>query len=89
MPSLLINAIALGLLLLKAYAAVDCLRRPAAAFVAYGKLNKPAWLAITLVAVAFHLLLYPDIISIFSIAGTVAAIVYIVDVKPAVSGAGS
>jgi hypothetical protein len=82
---LLLWVVAVGLLVLKVYAFVDCLRQPQGAFPAHGKLTKPAWLAITGVAALLVLAQgYP--LGILSIAGTVAAIVYFVDVKPAVSG---
>jgi hypothetical protein len=83
--NLILSVVGLGLLVLKVYAFIDCLRRPAAAFVAYGKLTKPAWLAITGAAALFQLL-FGGALGLFSIVGTVAAIVYLVDVKPAVSG---
>ncbi len=82
---LLLSAVSLVLLSLKAYAFVDCLRHPAPAFVAFGKLTKPAWLAITGVATVLQLL-FGNPIGLFSIVGTIAAIVYLVDVKPAVAG---
>jgi len=76
----LMSLVSLGLFVLKAYALVDCAMRPAAAFEAQGKLKKVIWLGILVLAVLFggHGLL--------GIAGTVAAIVYLVDVKPAVTG---
>ena len=85
MASLLLGVIGIALLGMKIYAFADCVRRPAAAFPAYGKLSKPAWLAITALAVLTALTLNP--IGLLSLAGTVGAIVYLVDVKPAVSGA--
>lgn len=83
--NLLLTGISLFLLVMKAYAFVDCARRPAGAFVAFNKLTKPAWLAITGVAAVLQLLVTSPI-GLFSIVGTVAAIVYLVDVKPAVAG---
>jgi hypothetical protein len=82
---LLLWVLSVGLLALKGYALVDCARRPAGPFVAYGKLSKPAWLAITGVAALLQLV-FGGVIGLLSLAGTVAAIVYVVDVKPAVSG---
>jgi hypothetical protein len=85
--SLILTAIAIGLLVLKAYAFLDCTRRPAGAFSAFGKLSKPAWLAITGVSAVLQLLFaYP--LGLLSVIGTVASIVYLVDVKPAVTGTG-
>ena len=79
---LLLTVLGLGLLALKAWALIDCATRPKAAFEVHGKLNKLAWVAILALAV----LLNGNVIGIFGIAGTVAAIVYLVDVRPAVSG---
>ena len=82
---LLLWVLSVVLLVLKGYAFLDCTRRPAGAFEAFGKLTKPAWLAITGVAALLQLLV-GGVIGILSLVGTVAAIVYVVDVKPAVSG---
>lgn len=76
----LMSLVSLGLFVLKAYALVDCAMRPAAAFEAHGKLSKAAWVVILVLAVLFGGL------GLLGIAGTVAAIVYLVDVKPAVTG---
>jgi len=69
-----------------AYALVDALRRPAAAFVAHGKLTKPIWCAILAVATLVSL---GGFISLFGSIALVAGIVYLVDVKPAVTGTSS
>lgn len=82
---LLLWAVGLGLLVLKVYAFVDCLRQPDAAFPAHGKLTKPIWLAITGFAALFQLA-FGGALGLLPIIGTVAAIVYFADVKPAVSG---
>jgi hypothetical protein len=83
--NLLLSTLALGLLVLKVYAFVDCLRRPEAAFVAHGKLTKPAWLAITGIAALLQLA-FGGVLGLLPALGAVAAIVYLVDVRPAVSG---
>ncbi|MCW2542640.1 MAG: uncharacterized protein JWM40_192 [Frankiales bacterium] len=77
--------ISLGLLILKVYAFVDCARQPAGSFVALGKLTKPAWLGITAVSAVFQFV-SSNPVGLLSVVGTVASIVYLVDVKPAVSG---
>lgn len=82
---LLLWVVGLGLLVLKIYAFVDCLRQTDGAFPAHSKLTKPAWLAITGIGALLQVYL-GGVFGILSIAGTVAAIVYLVDVKPAVSG---
>jgi hypothetical protein len=74
--------LSLGLLVLKVWAVVDCITRPAAAFELQNKLTKVAWLVILVLAVLFN-----SALGILGIAGTIAAIVYLVDVRPAVSGA--
>lgn len=79
----LLLLIGLGLLVLKVWALVDCATRPAAAFELHNKLTKVAWLVILVLAVVLG---GTGVLSLFGIAGTVAAIVYLVDVRPAVSG---
>ena len=79
----LLLLVGLGVLVLKVWALVDCATRPAAAFELHNKLTKVAWLIILVLAV---ILGGTGVLSLFGIAGTVAAIVYLVDVRPAVSG---
>jgi hypothetical protein len=81
---LLLDAIWLGTLVLKVWALVDCVTRPTPAFPLHNKLTKPAWLAILAIAVLAGVTSGP--LGLLGIAGTIAAIVYLVDVKPAVSG---
>ena len=78
----LLAAISVAVLVLHAWALVDCITRPANAFEAAGKLTKPAWLAITGIALGLGLLFSP--IGLFGLVATVASIVYLVDVRPAV-----
>ncbi|MGI9092395.1 MAG: DUF2516 family protein [Mycobacteriales bacterium] len=77
----LLAVVGYGCLGLELWAIVDCVVRPTAGFVAAGKLTKPAWLAITIIA-AFVTYLFG--VLGFGIAGVIAAIVYLVDVRPAV-----
>jgi cobalamin synthase len=65
-------------------ALVDCSRRPAPSFEAAGKLDKQKW---TLILVAA--LVLPLLVGFFLLPAIAATIVYFVDVKPAVSEAGS
>ncbi len=76
----LMSLISLGLLVLKVWALVDCITRPAPAFELHNKLTKVAWIVILALASVF------GGVGILGIAGTVAAIVYLVDVRPVVSG---
>jgi len=70
---------------LTVWAFVDALVRPANGFVATGKLTKPAWLAITgLAAVILYLTKNP--IALLGLPAVIAAVVYLVDVRPAVRG---
>lgn len=78
---LLMVGIFYALLAVKAWALVDAALRPAPAFVAAGKLTKPIWLAILGAALLFGLL---GAFNLLGLVGTVAAIVYLVDVRPAV-----
>jgi hypothetical protein len=84
----LLTVLSLGLLVLKLWALVDCATRPAAAFEIHGKLTKQNWLIILAVTVLLAVL-FPQVLNLFSIVGTVAAIVYLVDGRPAVSGSSS
>lgn len=78
----LIWAIDIAVLVLQVWAVLDCVTRPTEAFVAAGKLTKPAWLAITVVGLLLGLITLP--FQLFGIVATVASIVYLVDVRPAV-----
>ena len=78
--------ITIGCVITCLMALVDAVRRPAAAFLAHGKLTKPIWLGILLVAT---LVCFGGLVSFFGSIGLVAAIVYLVDVKPALSGTSS
>lgn len=82
----LLSLIHLAVLVVTVYALVDCARRPAAAFVAHGKQTKQIWVAILGVALVVSLTL--GFLSFLGTIAVVAAIVYLVDVKPAVSGSG-
>lgn len=75
---------ALGLLAVKIWAFVDALSRPAQAYVAAEKLTKQGWLVILGLTVAASLV-WSSPLGIFSIIGTVAAFVYLLDAKPALA----
>lgn len=70
---------------LTVWAFVDALIRPAVGFVAAGKLTKPAWAAITGLA-ALVIWWQQGPLSFFGLPAVVAAVVYLVDVRPAVRG---
>jgi hypothetical protein len=70
---------------LTVWAFIDALVRPAAGFVAAGKLTKPGWAAITgLAAVIIWWQQSP--LTFLGLPAVIAAIVYLVDVRPAVRG---
>ncbi len=73
-----------GTLALALWAFVDALVRPASGFVATGKLTKPTWLAITGLAVLVIYFFTP--MSFLGLPAIIGAIVYLVDVRPAVRG---
>lgn len=68
----------------KVWALIDALMRPAAAYVAAGKLTKQGWLLILGLTVVTSLL-WGSPLGLFSIVGTVAAFVYLLDAKPALA----
>lgn len=79
---LLLDLLFYGCLAIQAWAAIDCLTRPTAAFTAAEKLTKPAWLGITIGAVLIGYL--TERIGFFGLVTMVASLVYLVDVRPAV-----
>jgi uncharacterized protein DUF2516 len=79
---MLIKTLTIGTLILAVWALIDAAIRPTPTYVSAGKLTKPAWLAITGASVALALL-FP-LLSMFRLAGLVASIVYLVDVRPAI-----
>jgi hypothetical protein len=79
----LLSLLTLGALVLKVWALADAVYRPAPAYLAAGKLTKLAWVAILAVAV---LLTGGDVLGLLGLVSVVAAIVYLVDVRPAVRG---
>ena len=74
----------LVLAIVKVWALVDALIRPAPAFPAADKLTKAAWLWILGLGLAAHLV-WASPIGLLSIAGTIAAFVYLLDVRPSVA----
>ena len=81
---LLLDGLHYGTLALALWALVDAIIRPANAYTAASKLNKPAWCGITALAVVFAQLAPP--LTMFWLVASVAAAVYLVDVRPAVRG---
>ena len=68
-----------GIILVKLFALIDAATRPAAGFVYHDKKTKPFWLLVLTLA------LVTSYIGFLSIIGLVAALVYLVDVRPALA----
>jgi Protein of unknown function (DUF2516) len=83
---LLISLLNLAVLVLVVWALADAATRPAPAFVAAGKQTKQVWLAILGVCLLLCLLGAGRFLGFFGFVIAVAAIVYLVDVRPAVRG---
>ena len=78
-----------ALLGIKVFALVDALRYTNNHYVSAGKRSRTLWLVLTGLSLAFHLI--TNVLDLVSLAGTIASIVYLVDVRPAlqqVSGRG-
>jgi hypothetical protein len=79
--NLVLLAVWVILLGVKGFAFIDCVRRPTQAFPAVGKQSKVLWMALT--GVAFLTGLLPNMtLNLIGIAGAVAALVYLFDVRP-------
>ena len=76
-------AVSLVLFGLKGFCFVDAVVRPSAAYTAADKNRKEFWVLVLAVAVVAHLLSWGPL-GILNLAGTVAACVYALDVRPAV-----
>jgi hypothetical protein len=74
--------ISLVLLVVKAFALLDALRRPAEAYIAADKQSKNMWLVLLGLALVAHVLL-GGALGLLNLAGTVAALVYLADARPA------
>jgi hypothetical protein len=83
-----ISLVFLALTVVKLWALVDAITRPAAAFPAADKQTKNLWLTLLGLAVATDVFFVTGALGLFMLAGTVASLVYIVDVRPAVRAIG-
>ena len=80
-------AVILVAVAVKAFAFINALLWPAASYATANKLTKPAWLAILGLGFAAQLLLIQaSPINPIHLIASIAAIVFLVDVRPAVSG---
>ena len=82
LQSTLLTVLTLVVFALQAWAFVDASVRRPDAYLAADKLTKPAWMIILGIAVVAHMLIWNPF-SFLNLAGAVAAIVYLVDARPA------
>jgi hypothetical protein len=75
--------LSVAILVVKAAALIDCIRVPERAFVAAGKQTKTLWTVILVVAVV------TSVAGLLTVLGLIAALVYLLDVRPAVRGGSS
>jgi hypothetical protein len=85
LPSFISLIVEVALLAVKLFALIDALRYPADAYRAAGKWTKQGW--VILLAVAVVLQLAPGLVplALVGLALTIAAFVYLADVRPALS----
>lgn len=78
----------LAIFALTVWALIDAARRPAGAFIAAGKRTKQLWLIVLGVSTGVSLIALPPLgaLRFLALLAAVAAVVYLVDVRPAVSG---
>jgi hypothetical protein len=70
---------------LKLWALVDCFRHPDAAYRAADRLTRTLWIVILIACIALHL--WVGGLAWGGLAGTVVALVYLLDVRPRVRAA--
>ena len=76
----LMTIISIALFAAKGFALVDCVARPTAKFTYIETLPKQTWLIILVLTVLAHLVWW-DPLSILNLVGTVAALVYLAQVR--------
>lgn len=74
------------LLGVKVFALADCVTHKDAAFVAADKQNKALWMVLLVVFLVVHVLLFGSALHLLNLIGTVVALVYLADVRPALRG---
>jgi hypothetical protein len=80
-PDLIMAVVSLGMFVAQAVAFIDALSQSKEAYVAGDKLTKQAWCIILGLALVAHMLIWSPL-NLFNLVGIVAAIVYLVDVRP-------
>lgn len=77
-------ALGIVVLIVEAFAFIDAARRPADAYVAADKQTKNLWLVLLGLAVVLNIAFRQGVLSIFVIVGLIVALIYLLDVRPAV-----
>lgn len=80
-PSLVLAVLSLITFVAQAFALVDCTRHRADAFPAVDRGTKTGWLIGLTLAVVAHMIFW-DPINLLNLIGIVAALVYLLDVRP-------
>jgi len=75
----------LALVAVKVFAFVNSLLWSPEHYTAAGKMTKPAWTIILGLALLVQIV-FPGIINLLNLVGTIAAFVYLADVRPALAG---
>lgn len=81
---LLLTGLSILLFVAKGFALVDCVARPSSQFSHLETLPKQTWLILLVLAVLAHLLFWNPL-GILNLVGTVAALVYLAQVRGSVS----
>lgn len=80
----LLIILSIALFVAKAFALVDCVARPSAQFSNLETLPKQTWLILLVLAALAHLVLWNPL-NILNLVGTVAALVYLAQVRGSVN----
>jgi asparagine N-glycosylation enzyme membrane subunit Stt3 len=81
--SAILTAVTLIIFAVQAFAFIDAVSHRPEAYPAADKMTKTAWLIILGVALAAHMIFWSPL-SFLNIIGTIAALVYVLDVRPAI-----
>ncbi len=81
LPGAIMALLSLAMFVAQAFAFVDAVSHRAEAYVAADKLTKPAWLIILGLGAAWHMLFWEPL-QLVNLIGIIAALVYLVDVRP-------
>jgi hypothetical protein len=84
LPAYIELILSLAMLVLQAFAFVDGVAQRPDAYRAADKLTKNAWMIILGLGLLAQVLFLGNPVNLFSLAAIVAAIVYVVDVRPAI-----